>query len=589
MKLLVLSKSRFDVSILSSLLAGLETENVNVTVVGDFIGDNSLLPSNIKLVRCTLEDYLLSDWEELIIEELEPAWTSTLISTGLGGILYMDGFDLGEMGKQSFCTRVLKDKGRVLVGVKAIIDTEVPDLIAADDFYIPYVRVLSKCPFITMQRFRPVSPLCPTGLLILLYALVGVIYKVLWGTFFAKVLQTLKGVQPSEGCYTIFFGAQHGLKNLEPFFHWVVTTQNKEIYNFRPVGRVLLNRNILSPNISYKVTYFEAFLDFRSLIRTLVLSIKLGLSVLKIWIQGTYKSSFRFRGKDVTELFILEWARFTLVYGPGAIKYFFLAKHLLRLRPKKAFFDNANSWEFNVLIQRLRDAGVVTITYNHGVVAEIMPYRCQVDKVLVSGEHDFRLLSRINGNIAEFIVYGWLAPASLESSGKEQRSLLLLTTNLPELTRDFLYATLLFIEEAWAQGKVEFEQIVIKLHPYESASHAKQVISRFPELLSYIKIEKRELHKWIHNARMAFTTASTTILDCLQFGVPTFVYLPYRLWTGGALYDLVPEPMRYRYSSELHEKIGDISAVKDAGKRLLTLYFGPNPPDPISVLARHLL
>ena len=59
----------------------------------------------------------------------------------------------------------------------------------------------------------------------------------------------------------------------------------------------------------------------------------------------------------------------------------------------KIFIGFANSWEMTVFNMAFQNFGVKTISYNHGLIHEILGYRTNVDLMFATSKHDAKMLS----------------------------------------------------------------------------------------------------------------------------------------------------------------------------------------------------
>lgn len=528
----------------------------------------------------SLESFVPTDWEAQLLTQFRSVaqgWHQFL-GKAAADFAFTE-VDVAEVGQYSFFTRVIHQKGRLLLALEGALRELRPDVLYVQaDLYSAAKAVFSGEVRLLPGEALPKESLGLSRLLGL--AGLGIAYKHGFTPLVSRFFQAWHGSRPQSG-EPVFVGAEHGLKNLEAFFR----SSGRPIRVFRPGGRLRTNQGLLSGDVDWRVTYMEGIGGLAAHFKALWRSLRSLPPLYQGLRKGLFKPAFTWRDRDCWSVFAGEFARFVLIYGPGAIKHRYLAAEVVRRwPPTKVFFDNPNSWDFSVMAAVFQHYGIPTSGYVNGMVQEIIPFRTCVDTMLVSGEYD-RVLLTPHLDSKQTVTFGW-AGGDFRRDKAENILLISSTTRHVEQRTEFLRTSLSFIRDHL--NPASYREVVLKLHPYECREDLDPIIGEFPALKGRVRVVRANLREEIEGARLCFTLLSTVILDLLNAGVPFFLY-DSPAWPRGTFYDEIPSEIRFTTPTQLATAVEHLAEVQPVFHRLHTKYYGSGGTVAQAVLERYLM
>jgi hypothetical protein len=216
-------------------------------------------------------------------------------------------------------------------------------------------------------------------------------------------------------------------------------------------------------------------------------------------------------------------------------------QNVLNTEPVQAVLcaDDSNRYtNLPLLLAKMR--GLPTITCHHGALdGRYMFKRCRADVMLVKGRMEEDYMARVCGVPREKLEVG--APALPAAVARESdpgaRPLIVLFSEVYEVSggraRDSYQDILPSLADlAIAQGR----ELVIKLHPAESLSERRQLVSRIlsPEQQRVARVVSGRLQpEMLDQAWFGITVLSTVSVECALRGVPCFLCSWLESWPYG--------------------------------------------------------
>lgn len=554
------------------------------------------LPDNVKFAE--FYDYTPRDYEEITLKKFGRIADKWFQANSFQKHLIINGLNISDSSRQYFCTKVLQRKIHFLLTVQAVLESESPDLIYTDAQFAPYLSTLNQTSFRYIGKRAKKRSF--TALTFFYRSFFSVLYKIFCKTLFAKIIGFLKHKKIAS-INTVILGTDHMMRNFTSFIE--AASRDNKIHIFKPVNlEILKNYNIFRHYGNRNIVYFEGLLKIKEFTKVLVHVVKSLCRFYRVWEKGGFRDAFVVDGLDIYGIVEEDFLKFVILNMPEAIKCAYLTSNIIeKYRPSKVFFAYENWWGFSVMNKVLQNAKVVTLSYNHGIILEIIPHRSSVDIMLCSGEYDRAMLERFSSS-KEYVNFGRISDniPKFENNVSSGRNILLLSTPVPdkyELTggfsrdfirKHFIQETLSFINQQSA--RLDFDSIVIKLHPLGNVSRIKTILKKYPNLEQKVCVTKSDLYRHIANAKVIFSLMSTVVLDCISYDKPFFICdFPFFLYRGISFYNAIDDIVKYRDAGELSQKYEKRINQVGLNEKLRTLYYGPRNIDSLRVLETYVL
>lgn len=557
----------------------------------------SKVPRNVRLVE--FFDYTPKNYEEITLKKFGEIAEKWFKIKEIEDDIIINGVNIGEVSNHFFCTKVLQRKINILLTVQAILEKESPDLIYTDAEFYPYVSNLNATSVYCIGERKKFENF--NSLTFCYLSLISILYNLFYKTLLSKILNFLFHSNKLASANTIFIGSDHMLRNLKLFLE--KASKDNKIYVLKPMGSYIFqNINLFNPPNNYNNPYFDGLLSTKEFTKVFIYFIKILYKFYKIWKIGGFKNAFVAQNLDVYELLEADFLKFIILNMLDAIKCTYVAYNIIgKYRPRKVFFAWANWWGFSAMNKIFQKEGVITLSYNHGMIQEIIPHCSSVDIMLCSGEFDRKMLEKFSSS-KQYINFGFIFSnmSKTERKMKNGRNILILsTTSADKLGRSvdysggiirerFFHETLSFIDQQ--SVNLNFDKVVIKLHPLEDESGIDKILNNFPNLKKKVYITKNNLYDHIANAKVIFCLLSTVILDCINYNKPFFIYDSASFYNRGiCFYDVIDNVIKYRNVSELNKKYELRMQQTELNKKLQNLYYGAPNYNSYEILYNYIL
>jgi hypothetical protein len=237
-----------------------------------------------------------------------------------------------------------------------------------------------------------------------------------------------------------------------------------------------------------------------------------------------------------------------------------------------------------VVRQYFQASGALTASYQHGIAESTLAYRSNTDLFFSPGAFDAKLVSRFGTRSAIHsfgpfnLRYDFVAP-QVENSDRRDALLLTSWTWAAGLKKriSFMETTLQFIDDFFAE--TDLDRIVVKLHPFDVPkdliAEQKFIRDRYPRLSGRIVFQIDDLEGALRRAKIVFLMPSTTVLDCLQFNLPFFVF-DSEDYDRSIFVGQLPSVVIYKSSRELKLKYSQRMGNLSLNENIYASYYGPS-------------
>lgn len=270
--------------------------------------------------------------------------------------------------------------------------------------------------------------------------------------------------------------------------------------------------------------------------------------------------------------------RFFLYFSAESIKYAEAVKNLSHVIPETTniFFTHPHIMPMNIINNVLLSSGFKTGTYNHGLIQAPLEFINETTLCVSSSSYDLSVTQKISENIEYLHIKRDQLKIKMKPISESVRVLILgsifyqgapVGLGIEYLRRTF---------DGLCNCALNIRSIKYKPHPKENTD---RIADRFDMKEKRIQIAGHDLKKELKNADLVITPLSTTVLFCLEEGVPFLIYA-YGRESYETFFAEVPECIVFKNANELTlslKYISDLSEQEFQGKyekMWQTYYFG---------------
>lgn len=512
------------------------------------------------------ESFMPADYEKIIIEECGDISSNWHSRKYWDDLLSCEGFDLGRASEHHFLGKVLLHKLSNLLALNAIFKSKEFDCVGIPPHAVKYFEALRlRNYFLIESSFNYLdSSILPKKLPLFLAEFLLICYHLVFLPFLGKLFIARTTKNKFGNRKRIFIGIIHELRLLFEKYPQIYKKDSLLLLQARKYLLYKKRTKIQDGNISPDIYCLDSMFPFKKLLIVLNKYVRIINRALRNRINDSFRKEFLFRGFSVWGLIEKDFLNFLLAHSIGAIKNYYITTELIFfMRPERCFFGYLNTWNYDVMNLVLQERGVVTETYAHGLIQQVILYRSSADINYNFSEYDLGVMRRYSRDKS----YRRLDVAKKNCQEnpfeKSQFSKVLI------LTKPFLDMCALNYSFDFVEGvfniikkfgiKVTKDNIVIKIHPREDVGAYLKFLKTLK--LNDIKVDQTNMLSHIKNADIIFTPMSTVIFDCIEMKKP-FMVCKSNLFSGITFYREIPDEISYYAYSDIDEIVMKLKGIE---------------------------